>query len=336
MDCSKKPLESIINSKFLKSFSFTLNEGEFTRKLFWTNSPRRYSEFITLDLKVSNIPLGKGGYGEIFLCEDFNTDKFYVLKKFNEDLRDSDDITKIRNKLLLIHNERKTSLTVSKNCIENTIINNIVYDTNPEEFMYNWTESSYSLDIIKKKNHIYLLSSPVGLSLFDFYFTELFELPVDLVPIKHSIIWQLLHILHCLYKSKINHCDLKPENIVVLKNGTLILIDYGSSFVFNTTKLINSYTPAYSPPEKCRNHKSDVYSLGIIINYVLFIHSEPEKAYMPKTVDGTIDKSLIKDVQLFIHKLTMKKNSDRPSIEDIFTSQEPWNNWFNRIYSSTK
>lgn len=334
MNCNKKPLESIISSNFINSFTFNLNEGDFTRKLFWTNSPERYSEFITLDLKVSNEPIGTGGYGEIFLCQDVTTDKFYVLKNFNEDLRELEDISEIKNKLSLIHNERKTSLAVSKNCFENTIINKIVYDTNPEEFMYDWTERSYSLDIIEKKNHIYLLSSPVGLSLFDFYFTELFELPINLVPIKHSMICQLLHILHCLYKSKINHCDLKPENIVVLRDGTLILIDYGSSYVFDTTKLINSHTPQYSPPEKCRNHKSDVYSLGMIINYILFIHPEPEKAYTPLTEDGIIDISLVKDARLFIQKLTQKKNSDRPTIEEIFTSKEPWNNWFNRVFSS--
>ena len=42
----------------------------------------------------------------------------------------------------------------------------------------------------------------------------------------------------------------------------------------------------------------------------------------------------MQNAQLFLSKLTQKKNSDRPTIKEIFISEEPWNQWFIKIFKT--
>jgi serine/threonine protein kinase len=332
--CNKKSLQDIIEKTYKNEFDFYFTEDEYRVQQFWKTSLKRFSEFEPFELKISNIPLGIGGYGSIYLCQDTKTLEFFVLKDFNDEFRNEDDVYLINKNINLIKNERNSSISVSNKCSKNTIINQIIYDSNTDDFIYDWTETTYKMDIFKNKNHIYLLSSPVGISLYDFYFESgLYTKNIDLVPIKHSIICQLIHILDCLFKSSINHCDLKPENIIILEDGTMVLIDYGASFIFGTERLENIYTEVYSPPEKCKNHKSDIYSIGIIINYILFMHDDPEQSYTPLDKSGAIDLTLLQDARNFVKKLTVSNNDARPTINDILTSDEPWNNWYKKVFT---
>ena len=82
-------------------------------------------------------------------------------------------------------------------------------------------------------------------------------------------------------KKKIIHRDIKPSNILInidkLNKVTIKLSDYGSSIKIDTyeTKSING-TPITMAPEVLKGEnnlicsKSDIWSLGIIIYYMLF------------------------------------------------------------------
>ena len=80
------------------------------------------------------------------------------------------------------------------------------------------------------------------------------------------------------------HRDLKPSNILIEKDGTIKLLDFGISKVLSaeseqndlptvTQAEINLLTPEYSSPEQIKNSKisvsTDVYSLGSILYKLL-------------------------------------------------------------------
>ncbi|KQJ87119.1 probable LRR receptor-like serine/threonine-protein kinase At4g29180 isoform X2 [Brachypodium distachyon] len=82
-----------------------------------------------------------------------------------------------------------------------------------------------------------------------------------------------LNYLHNGYKDPIYHMDLKPANILLDKDMTPKIGDFGlsrlfpSANTFTTIKIIG--TPGYMPPEYIEKHeitpKFDVFSLGVII-----------------------------------------------------------------------
>ncbi|KAM3346843.1 hypothetical protein ACQJBY_021055 [Aegilops geniculata] len=86
-----------------------------------------------------------------------------------------------------------------------------------------------------------------------------------------------LHYLHNGSKDPIYHLDLKPANILLDKNMTPKIGDFGLSRLFDstqtcTTKAIRG-TPGYMPPEYIDRFKItpkfDVFSLGVIIIQIM-------------------------------------------------------------------
>ncbi len=86
-----------------------------------------------------------------------------------------------------------------------------------------------------------------------------------------NIFLQILNAVEYIHEKKIVHNDLKPENIIYLRNGKIKIIDFGISKFNdepnNYNKLVG--TPKYLAPEivkfKISNFKSDIYSLGVIL-----------------------------------------------------------------------
>lgn len=102
--------------------------------------------------------------------------------------------------------------------------------------------------------------------------------------------------LTMMNKSNLKHRDLKPENILIDAHLIPHIIDHGnSSTENNNSERKSSGTIPYTAPEVLKNNnssKSDIYSLGGIIFYMLTEHFPYDDAY--KTLDGL--KKYVKNV----------------------------------------
>jgi eukaryotic-like serine/threonine-protein kinase len=74
------------------------------------------------------------------------------------------------------------------------------------------------------------------------------------------------------HRSLVVHLDLKPSNILVTPDGTVKLLDFGTSKLLQQDSLLTGTvmaTPGYASPEQLRNEHlttaSDMYSLGVIL-----------------------------------------------------------------------
>ena len=83
------------------------------------------------------------------------------------------------------------------------------------------------------------------------------------------------------HQNLIVHLDLKPSNILVTSNGTVKLLDFGTSKLIQPDSLLTTTvmaTPAYASPEQLRNEpvttSCDIYALGAIL-FELLAGSRP-------------------------------------------------------------
>ncbi len=124
---------------------------------------------------------------------------------------------------------------------------------------------------------------------------------------KVAINWmtQLIKILGYVYSQNLFHRDIKPTNIMRRDDGTLALIDFGTSrhvtqTIVNGGKNTVVYSHDYTAPEQTAGKaeiRSDFYALGRSFLYLLMGEMPSEwKTFSPKTVISNPFLKLLKDL----------------------------------------
>jgi len=103
----------------------------------------------------------------------------------------------------------------------------------------------------------------------------------------YQIVNPLLDALEHIHKLGVHHLDVKPENILIKKDGSPLLLGFKASTIFyddDSREYCNAYTPAYASPEQIVvenasqvDQSSDIYSMGVLL-YNLITDTFPPKA----------------------------------------------------------
>lgn len=94
--------------------------------------------------------------------------------------------------------------------------------------------------------------------------------------------------LNALHQRGYVHCDIKPNNILINKSGTIKIIDLGQSCRTGTVKSRIQGTPDYIAPEQVKRKtltpKTDIFNLGATMYWALTGKNVP--TLIPKKPNG--------------------------------------------------
>lgn len=149
-----------------------------------------------------------------------------------------------------------------------------------------------------------------------------------------TIIRGIANALTEMHKVEMLHMDVKPNNVVVCKDGRIVLIDFGGSRNYklssdegHTIAALNS--PGYTPPEGLINRipafkpTYDIYSLGATLNFMLTGEGDSENSQIinNKNRESSVNNlpdSVSSETQQCITKSLNYSPVNRPqSIEDF-------------------
>jgi len=134
--------------------------------------------------------------------------------------------------------------------------------------------------------------------------------------------------LNAMHQQGYIHCDIKPNNILISKTGTIKIIDLGQSCPIGTVKSRIQGTPDYIAPEQVRRKtlgpKTDIFNLGATMYWALTGKNIP--TMIPKKSNGVglyeppklfAPHELKRQLPIGISKLVMdctkKDATERPS-----------------------
>ena len=94
--------------------------------------------------------------------------------------------------------------------------------------------------------------------------------------------------LNAMHRERFIHCDIKPNNIIISKVGSIKIIDLGQSCKIGTTKRRIQGTPDYIAPEQVRRKalgpRTDIFNLGATMYWALTGKNVP--TLIPKKKSG--------------------------------------------------
>ena len=146
--------------------------------------------------------------------------------------------------------------------------------------------------------------------------------PLSLKEIK-EIMRPLLSALQYAHNQEMIHCDIKPANIMINKEGKVLLTDFGiaRATYLDNRALTSSGTPAYMAPEQVENQPlspaTDIYALGIILFEMLTGGTRPFNGTQAQIQGRTGQKIRWEQVHRSPPSLYRINPSVNPAINDI-------------------
>ncbi|CCJ29212.1 unnamed protein product, partial [Pneumocystis jirovecii] len=236
--------------------------------------------------------IGKGSYGTVNWCIDTLTGKEYAIKDFSKiQLRKVHKCSRFQQPKLSSGSFLSDDFPFYRNLCNHAESDNPLYFIQKE------------INIMKKINHknivsmIEVLDDPHGDSLYMELCEKGVVMDMDvnnaISPYSENECRKWFRDLILVHAHGICHCDIKPENLLLSKDGTLKIADFGISKTFtgdNDSFCRIKGTPAFMAPELCVfDHvvsckAADIWSMGITLwclafGYLPFNESDIMKLY---------------------------------------------------------
>ena len=219
---------------------------------------------------------------------------------------------------------------LNKNIIKKKM-KNVIFKENEIILKFNHINVVYVFQIIEDDQNYYIIMEYCKKG-------ELF----DYIVLKQRLseeessnfFYQLINGVEYIHKKGVAHRDLKPENLLLTKDKTLKIIDFGLSHEFDGENLLKTKcgSPSYACPEIIKGilydgFKTDIWCCGIIL-YAMVC------GYLP--FDGDNNKILFKDIlecnpeypefmsedcKMLIKNILVVDPNKRFNIEDIKKSE---------------
>lgn len=147
----------------------------------------------------------------------------------------------------------------------------------------------------------------------------------------YSLMVRMLDALDYLHSRNILHLDIKPDNILVTRDGRPILIDMGAAIDLSEeqpTTIVE--TPGYSPPEQCTPGSklapaTDLYSFAATLYYLITGNAVPPSRQR-ELIDTLTPLSSIPSLTTKYHPqlLASIDKALSPAIKNRYTSAAEW------------
>jgi serine/threonine-protein kinase len=103
--------------------------------------------------------------------------------------------------------------------------------------------------------------------------------------------------LEAMHQAGYVHCDLKPNNILLSREGKVKVIDLGQACIINTKKARIQGTPDYIAPEQVKclpvTVRTDIYNLGATMYWALSTRKLPTLFTIKKSENSLLVDDLI-------------------------------------------
>ena len=150
------------------------------------------------------------------------------------------------------------------------------------------------------------------------------KIPPTMLEIVNTFI-QVAQGMKAMHQMGYVHCDMKPNNILITRDGTAKVIDYGQSCKIGTIKERIQGTPDFIAPEQVARRpvtvQTDVFNLGATLywcvtgRHIPTLYTVNKKGENSFLLDATIDTpiDLNPRVPLAVSNLVMECVSTRPA-----------------------
>ena len=188
--------------------------------------------------------IGEGGMANVYLAHDIILDRMVAVKILRGDLSDDEKF---------VRRFQREAIAASSLTHPNIVGMYDVGEDNGDYFIVmEYIDGKTLKSLIKKRGALTL-------------------------PEVMDIITQLLDGVKCAHDSYIIHRDIKPQNVLILDDGTVKITDFGIATALNNNELTQTNSVMgsvhYLPPEQANGKnstvKSDIYSIGIMMYELL-------------------------------------------------------------------
>ena len=260
--------------------------------------PRTFSLKDFVPVKTSRKILDVGTYGEVQLMQNTTNNKLYAIKIIRKSLVSNVIPLKILLREIMIH----------KTLIHPNIVRLVDHfeDITKIFLVLEFVEKGSLFDLIRRK-----------IKLSESEACEIFI--------------QACTGLNYLHENDIVHRDIKPENLLISKDDTIKICDFGWSAAQSEKRVTFCGTLDYMSPEMINSEphttKLDIWAVGVLL-YEMLHGSPPYRGKNPKeqyrliaSGNYTIAPHISKSASQLIRSILQLKPENRPSVIDILRSQ---------------